>query len=124
MKRLTRDQTTDAGIPAADPSAFTGRVFQQPVHTVADPHPVRALLVTFEDGARTNWHRHAGGQVLSVVAGTGRTRSRGGDAFDLQPGDIVVAEPGEEHWHGAAEGATMTHLAVSIGAVTWAGPPD
>jgi quercetin dioxygenase-like cupin family protein len=124
MKRLTRNQTTSGGSPAADPGVFTGPVLQQPVHTVTEPHPVRTLLVTFQDGARTYWHRHAGGQVLAIVTGAGRTRSRGGDPVDLAPGDIVVADPDEEHWHGAAEGASMTHLAVSIGDTTWAEAPD
>ena len=28
--------------------------------------------VTFEKGARTNWHKHSGGQILIVTAGEGR----------------------------------------------------
>lgn len=31
--------------------------------------------VTFEPGARTNWHKHSGGQILLVVAGEGRIRN-------------------------------------------------
>ena len=124
MKRLTRAQTTAGGTPPADPSSFTGPVLQQPVHLVTEPQPVRTLLVTFENGARTHWHRHGGGQVLSVVAGAGRTCTRGGEPLALEPGDVVVAEPDEEHWHGAAEGATMTHLAISIGLTSWAEAPD
>ena len=94
------------------------------MHAPPAPHGVRALVVSFEDGARTFWHRHAGGQVLHVIEGHGRARSRDGEELELQPGDLVVAEPGEEHWHGAAERTGMTHLAVSIGDTTWGGPPD
>jgi quercetin dioxygenase-like cupin family protein len=124
MKRLTRDEAGTGGSPPADSSIFTGPVRQNPIHSMTDPHPVRALVVTFEDGARTYWHRHSGGQVLHVIAGAGRTCSRGGEPVELGPGDTVVTEPGEEHWHGAADGATMTHLAISIGDSTWAEAPD
>jgi quercetin dioxygenase-like cupin family protein len=30
----------------------------------------------------------------------------------IRAGDTVRFEPGEEHWHGAAPGAFMTHLAL------------
>jgi quercetin dioxygenase-like cupin family protein len=43
---------------------------------------------------------------------------------ELAPGDLVSVPPGEEHWHGAAEGGSMTHLAVSLGTTDWGDPPD
>ena len=30
----------------------------------------------------------------------------------IRPGDRVFFEPGEKHWHGAAPGRFMTHLAM------------
>ncbi len=121
MKRLPGSQVT-GDAPAADPAHFTGSVNQLPVHAQPDAHPLRATVVTFNDGARTNWHSHAGGQVLHVISGDGRTQSRGGEVTALRPGDMVVAEAGEEHWHGAAAGATLQHLAISLGAVEWLEP--
>ena len=85
---------------------------------------MRTLLVAFETGARTHWHRHTGGQVLHVLEGRGRTQVRGQAAVELGPGDIVSVPADEEHWHGAAEGATMTHLAISLGTTEWGGPPE
>lgn len=120
MKRLTRDQLVAPGDPA-DPTHFTGPVRNRTLHA-ADG--VRALVVNFEDGARTPRHSHAGGQVLHVIEGRGRTRSRSGDEVEIGPGDVIVADPGEEHWHGAAEGTAMTHLAISIGDTSWSAPPD
>ena len=32
--------------------------------------------VTFDAGARTNWHKHSGGQILLVTAGEGRYQER------------------------------------------------
>ncbi len=123
MKRLTRDEAAGSGQPA-DPTHFTGAVTQLPVHATSDPQSVRALRVEFKDGARTHWHTHSGGQVLHVIEGRGRTQVRGRQPVDLAPGDLVSVDPGEEHWHGAAEGAAMTHLAISMGTTDWGGPPD
>ena len=47
---------------------FTGTVWQDPI--VAAPAPARIVCnrVSFEPGARTNWHSHPLGQTLYVVA--------------------------------------------------------
>lgn len=68
--------------------------------------------VTFEPGARTNWHKHSGGQILLVLAGEGRYQERGGDVCVLRPGDVVRIPLDVEHWHGAAPGAWFTHISV------------
>jgi quercetin dioxygenase-like cupin family protein len=39
-------------------------------------------------------------------------RSRGSEVIELRPGEVVWTPPGEEHWHGAAPGAFMTHPAI------------
>jgi quercetin dioxygenase-like cupin family protein len=110
--------------PTASPERFTGPVQQLAVHAQPEPQPIRTLVVTFSDGARSHWHAHGGGQVLHVIDGEGLVQSRRGDPVQLRPGDIVVAEPGEEHWHGAAPGASMRHLAVSLGETRWLEAPD
>ena len=33
--------------------------------------------VTFEPKARTNWHKHSGGQILLATAGEGRYQEKG-----------------------------------------------
>ena len=39
---------------------------------------------------------------------------------DLSASDIVVIDPGEEHWHGAAPGTDGEHLAINAGSeTTW-----
>ncbi len=81
----------------------------------------RILAVSFEPGARTHWHSHADGQVLYVLAGRGRVGTRQGGHDEIGPGDLVYAPPGEEHWHGAAADAEVTHLAFSFGDTVWGG---
>jgi quercetin dioxygenase-like cupin family protein len=68
--------------------------------------------VTFEPGARTNWHTHPLGQKLIVTAGCGRVQLWGGPIDEIRPGDVVVIAPGEKHWHGAAPTTAMTHIAI------------
>ena len=69
--------------------------------------------VTFEPGARTAWHTHPLGQTLLVVSGLGRVQREGGAVEEVRPGDIVWFEPGEKHWHGAAPGCAMSHVAIA-----------
>ena len=76
-------------------------------------------MVRFQDGARTHWHRHPRGQVLYIVAGRCRVGTDDGDTVELEPGDVLVAEPGERHWHGAAPGSDMAHLSVTCDAAVW-----
>jgi len=100
---------------------FTGPVRGQNLGRI-DALDGTAMLVAFEAGVRNSWHRHAGGQVLYVVDGVGRVGTRDGQVAELAAGDLVEAPPDEEHWHGAAEGGPMTHLALSFGETAWLEP--
>lgn len=95
---------------------FTGEVW---MNHVGDTEHTRVLSVHFTPGARTAWHAHPGGQVLHVTEGAGLVQSRGGDRQAVRKGDTVTAPPGEVHWHGAAPGTIMTHIAVSDGTTEW-----
>jgi quercetin dioxygenase-like cupin family protein len=96
---------------------FTGRVWADPVLAAADGIMVNNVF--FEPGARTHWHTHEVAQVLQVVAGEGRLQSRDGTGVVLRAGDTAHIPAGEEHWHGAAPGSYLLHLAVSVGATSW-----
>jgi quercetin dioxygenase-like cupin family protein len=92
---------------------FTGTVWMDAiVATPPAPARIRALRVAFEPGARTAWHTHPRGQVLHILAGVGRVQTAGGPVLTVKPGDTVVIQPGERHWHGAAPTHAMTHLAM------------
>jgi len=82
--------------------------------------------VTFEPKARTNWHKHPGGQILLVTEGKGFYQERDRPAQLIQKGDIVKIPPGIEHWHGAAPDSGLTHIAMSLntdkGGAVWSGP--
>jgi quercetin dioxygenase-like cupin family protein len=76
------------------------------------------LAVQFAPGARTDWHSHPEGQVLYVVSGAGLVQSAGGPTVQIAAGDVVMAGPGERHWHGAGPGSPMMHLSVTTGGPT------
>ena len=96
----------------APASYFTGQVRMDPLITAPAPARLRALNVTFEPGARTNWHTHPLGQTVIVTTGVGLAQRKGGEIQEIRPGDVIWFEPGEVHWHGAAPETAMTHIAM------------
>ena len=96
---------------------FTGRVWFGPVSR-SDDRTLSVLGVSFDPGARTDWHTHPDGQVLYVVAGSGKVGTADGEVVTIGPGDTVYAPPGEEHWHGASAASPMTHLSLTTGGET------
>lgn len=82
--------------------------------------------VTFEPGARNNWHSHPAGQVLVATAGAGYYQEKGQPAQLMRPGDAVSIAPGVVHWHGATATSLFTHYAInpnaSQGVADWGAP--
>lgn len=69
--------------------------------------------VTFEAGARTNWHTHPRGQVLIVTEGLGLYQEKGKPAQSIKKGDIINIPENVEHWHGASATSKMVHIAIT-----------
>ena len=92
---------------------FTGEARIKPIHLEArEPSRVTSALVTFEPGARSNWHRHPLGQLLIVTSGTGWTQIEGEERVEVGEGDSVWCPPGQKHWHGATATTAMSHIAI------------
>ncbi|BCJ91425.1 cupin [Terrihabitans soli] len=96
----------------APPEYFTGAVRQDPILEAPEPARMKSVLVTFEPGARTNWHTHPLGQTLVVTSGLGLAQVWGGKIEEIRPGDVVWIPPGEKHWHGASASTAMSHIAI------------
>jgi len=92
---------------------FTGTVRIDAPFSGSAGARVGGATVTFEPGARTAWHTHPLGQTLLVIYGFGRAQREGGPIEEIRPGDIIWFAPGEKHWHGAAPGCAMTHIAIA-----------
>lgn len=92
---------------------FTGKVWIDPFHLEAqDPSNLTSAQVTFEPGARTNWHTHPRGQLLIVTSGKGWTQCEHGERVEVNEGDTIWCPPGHKHWHGATSSTGMSHIAV------------
>ena len=91
---------------------FTGTVRIDPLNTAKDPARHSCAAVTFEPGARTNWHTHPLGQTLIVTAGCGWTQCKGEAIVEIRAGDVIWCPPGHKHWHGATSTTAMTHIAI------------
>jgi quercetin dioxygenase-like cupin family protein len=107
---IRRCGSIDSRRPPAD--WFTGSVWQDPIVEAEAPARVRAAVVRFDPGARTNWHTHPLGQTLFVIEGSGLAQTLGGPIQEIRAGDTVWIPPGEKHWHGASPGTAMTHIAI------------
>jgi quercetin dioxygenase-like cupin family protein/alkylhydroperoxidase/carboxymuconolactone decarboxylase family protein YurZ len=79
--------------------------------------------VTFEPGARTNWHKHPGGQILLVTDGEGYYQERGKAVQSIKKGDVILIGPDIEHWHGATSNSMLTHISINTnvqkGSAVW-----
>ena len=91
---------------------FTGTVWVNNVVLVQDGLDVLVTTVTFEPGARTNWHIHPGGQVLLVTEGKGYYQEKGKPLQYISKGDVLKCPPGGEHWHGATFDSKLVHVAI------------
>ena len=102
---------------------FTGTAWVKMLVTADDTFNTSVANVTFEQGARNNWHTHPGGQILIVTDGVGYYQEKGKSIQLLQKGDVIKILPGVVHWHGASPDSEMTHLAINTntqkGIVEW-----
>lgn len=92
---------------------MVGDVVSQNLVAEGDAPSLRVTAVTFRDGAVNKWHAHSTEQVLIVTHGTGIVATDV-DERSITPGDVVLIPAHERHWHGAAPGETMTHLAILL----------
>lgn len=67
--------------------------------------------VTFEPGARSDWHTH-GGMLILATGGVGYYQEEGKPAQILRQGDVVECAPGVRHWHGAAPDSWFSQMVV------------
>ncbi|KAL7894340.1 RmlC-like cupin domain-containing protein [Trichoderma sp. SZMC 28014] len=99
------------------PGTFAGNnMFLDPVIRAES---MSVANVNFAPCSRTHWHTHAGGQLLTVLAGSGWICGRGEEPVRISVGDVVWCPPGTTHWHGADDMSYMVHQAVTFGSTEW-----
>ena len=122
-------QKTDLAFPKGEVitnNNFTGTAWLQMLVNNDSIYNTSIGNVTFEPKARTNWHKHPGGQILLITDGSGYYQEKGKSAQLLHKGDVVRIPPDAVHWHGAAPEYSLTHIAISPntdkGSVVWLQP--
>ena len=92
--------------------AFTGTVY---LARMIDNEEVyqfpQTNHISFEPGARSNWHSH-GGMVILVTGGVGYYQEEGQPAQIIRRGDVIECAPGVRHWHGAAPDSWFSQLVI------------
>ena len=92
---------------------FTGNAYLTLLVTKDKNNDFSAGSVSFEPGARTNWHTHPRGQVLIVTEGEGYFQEKGKTARIIKKGEVVTIPENTEHWHSASANQKMTHIAIT-----------
>ncbi|TVM32119.1 cupin domain-containing protein [Oceanidesulfovibrio marinus] len=92
---------------------FTGDVQVDLLFPANDTAHYSGAYVTFQPGARTNWHFHPAGQHMIVTSGIGLTGTRDGKVIEFKAGDTIWCPPDIDHWHGATPDSPMTHLVIT-----------
>ena len=81
--------------------------------------------VTFEPGARTNWHLHPDGQIILAIEGVGYYQELGSPKIIIRKGDVVSCPPDIPHWHGASADKAFVQIAITSrlkGPTVWMNP--
>jgi len=92
---------------------FTGDVQVDMLFPENEKASYSGAYVTFQPGARTNWHSHPAGQHMIVTKGVALTGARDGVVIEFHEGETVWCPVGFDHWHGATPEAPMTHLVIT-----------
>lgn len=82
--------------------------------------------VLFAANARSNWHKHAGKQIIFVIEGEGYYKESGKPIQILKKGDLIVIPPNTIHSHGSIgkpfmQGVMMNEINSSV-ATIWLEP--
>ncbi|HEY1193562.1 cupin domain-containing protein [Flavobacterium sp.] len=78
-------------------------------------HPENTVIkdVSFEPGARSNWHSNTSLQLIIVTNGIGYYQERGGQINLIEKGKVITVLPGVEHWYGATPTSKYSHISIS-----------
>jgi alkylhydroperoxidase/carboxymuconolactone decarboxylase family protein YurZ/quercetin dioxygenase-like cupin family protein len=104
---------------------FVGNAWLQQMIMPDSLNPTQVGNVTFEPGARTNWHLHPGGQILLITGGTGYYQEKGSPKRIIKKGEVMKCPPNIPHWHGASKDDELIQIAITNtnkGAPVWLKP--
>lgn len=104
---------------------FTGNAYLSMLVTADSINRNSVGNVTFEPGARTNWHIHPNGQIILALEGVGYYQEKGKPKEILRKGDVRKCPPDLPHWHGASPEQEFVQVAITsrvAGPTEWLEP--
>jgi quercetin dioxygenase-like cupin family protein len=111
MKIIKVNQVETCDV-SGDPLFFGGKVTTQPLLEEAHKgNKIQIMIINFAPGARNKLHTHVTEQILIVTEGKGIVATKT-EEHVVTPGMIIYISPCEEHWHGATNDSTFTHLSI------------
>ncbi len=113
MSELKNDNIPFAGGEPGSEAYFTGEALVNILVASDETNSYSVGNVTFAAGCRNNWHTHPAGQILLITDGFGYYQERGEKARILSKGDVLSIPSHVEHWHGAADTSSMTHVVIT-----------
>ncbi len=88
-----------------------GPVYRKALIDAKDTGGFSVISVTFDPGAKLNFHTHTFEQILYVTEGKGIIATKETEQI-VTPGEAIFIPPGEVHWHGATEDSSFSHIAI------------
>ncbi len=92
---------------------FTGTAYLQILIDADSLNSNSVGNVTFEPGARSDWHLHPAGQILLVTDGIGYYQEKGQAKKILRKGEAIKCPPNVPHWHGAGPDEKFIQIAIT-----------
>ena len=108
------DSKSVEAIESTDEIVQKGPVYRNPLVGTDQTGGFGVVLVTFSPGTRLNFHTHECEQILYVTEGKGILATRD-EEYVVTPGTVIFIPPGEDHWHGATEDSSFSHIAIYKG---------
>lgn len=94
-------------------SLFTNTVFNQTILEHEESDDFNCAIVNFPASTRTKYHTHSGDQILIITDGFGKVCSEN-EELDVKRGDVILINAGENHWHGASNDFSMSHITITV----------
>jgi len=113
MASVQPDEAIFATGQKIDNNNFVGNAWLNQLIQSDSSNKTQVGNVTFEPGARTNWHLHPAGQILLVTDGLGYYQEKGSPKRLLRKGDVVTCPPNVPHWHGASRNQPFIQIAIT-----------
>ena len=92
---------------------FHGTAWLQSLVVSDSTNHIAVGSVTFEPGARTNWHLHPDGQIILATGGVGYYQEEGSPKKILNKGDVITCPSNIPHWHGASPDKAFIQIAIT-----------